>query len=152
MTLGNILNIMNKDKFFKITLVIAIILLVILIYLSFIDKTKVIKNPYYAVYLKTGDMYFGTISRFPKFVLSEVWFLQGNSGELGDYNLHRFQEAIFGPVDKMEINKDNIVWISKLRDDSKIVSVIQQSQGIISSDTPSEMNLIEENELPISEE
>lgn len=143
---------MNKDKSFKIALIIAIILLIILIYFSYIDKTKAIKNPYYAVYLKTGDMYFGTISRFPKFVLSEVWFLQGNSGELSDYNLHRFQEVIFGPVDKMEINKDNIVWISKLRDDSKIVSVIQQSQGIISSDTPSEMNLIEENELPILEE
>ena len=117
---------MNKDKSFKIALIIATILLIILIYFSYIDKTKAIKNPYYAVYLKTGDMYFGTISRFPKFVLSGVWFLQGSTSELGDYNLHKFQDAIFGPIDKIEINRDNIIWISKLRDDSEIMGIIQQ--------------------------
>lgn len=143
---------MNKDKSFKIALVIAIILLVILIYLSFIDKTKVIKNPYYAVYLKTGDMYFGTISRFPKFVLSEVWFLQGDTSELGDYNLHKLQDAIFGPVDKMEINRDNIVWITKLRDDSEVVSIISQGGGISSSGMLPEMYSVEEGDLSVPEE
>jgi len=66
---------MNKDKPFKIVLTIAIILLIILIYFSYTDKIKVIKNSYYVVYFKTGDMYFETIFRFPKFILPVVWLL-----------------------------------------------------------------------------
>ena len=124
---------MNKDKFFKIALIVAIILLIILIYLSFIDKATVIKNPYYAVYLRTGDMYFGKISKFPKFTLSDVWFLQPNLDEQGGINLIKFDKAIFGPSDKIEINEDNIVWISKLRDESEVVKYIQ---GDITGGTP----------------
>jgi len=115
----------NKDKFFKIALILAIMLLMILVYLSFIDKTKAIKNPYYAVYLQTGDMYFGKLSRFPKFTLSDIWFLQTNTGEQGGFDLIKFSNAVFGPEDKMEINKENVVWISKLRDESDVVKFIQ---------------------------
>lgn len=126
----------NKDKFFKITLIVAIILLAILVYLSFIDKTKVIKNPYYAVYLQTGDMYFGKLSRFPKLTLSDVWFLQRNiNEEQGGFNLAKFSNAVFGPEDKMEINKENVVWISKLRDDSQVVGYILQSKNAILQNT-----------------
>jgi lipopolysaccharide export LptBFGC system permease protein LptF len=116
---------MNKDKFLKTALIIAIILLMILVYLSFIDKTRATKNPYYAVYLKTGDMYFGKLSRFPKLNLSDIWFLQASMEEQGGFNLKRYDDAVFGPKDKIEINKDNIVWISKLRDDSQVVNYIQ---------------------------
>ena len=116
----------NKDKFFKIALIVAIILLMILVYISFIDKTKAIKNPYYAVYLQTGDMYFGKLSRFPKLTLSDVWFLQRSiDEEQGGFDLIKFSNAMFGPKDKMEINKENVVWISKLRDESDVVKFIQ---------------------------
>jgi len=117
---------MNKDKFFKIALIVAIILLMILVYISFIDKTKAIKNPYYAVYLQTGDMYFGKLSRFPKLTLSDVWFLQRNiQEEQGGFDLIKFSNTMFGPKDKMEINRENVVWISKLRDESDVVKYIQ---------------------------
>lgn len=116
----------NKDKFFKIALIVAIILLMILVYLSFIDKSKSIKNPYYAVYLQTGDMYFGKLSRFPKLTLSDIWYLQRNiDDEKGGFNLAKFSNAMFGPKDKIELNKENVVWISKLRDDSQVVQFIQ---------------------------
>jgi len=120
----------NKDKFIKIALIIAIILLMALVYTLFIDKTKVVKNPYYAVFLRSGDMYFGKISRFPKLTLSDVWFLQVSTQEdQAGFNLAKFSNAMFGPKDKMEINKENVVWISKLRDDSQVVSFILQSKN-----------------------
>jgi len=120
---------MNKDKFFKIGLIVAIILLGVLVYISFVDKTKVIKNPYSAIFLNTGDMYFGKLSRFPKLTLSDIWFLQRSiDEEQGGFDLIKFSNAMFGPKDKMEINKENVVWISKLRDDSEIVSFILQSK------------------------
>jgi hypothetical protein len=116
---------MNKDKFFKITLIVAIILLMILVYISFVDKTKAIKNPYYAVYLQTGDMYFGKLSRFPKLILSDVWFIQASVEEQGGVDLIKYSNAMFGPEDKMEINRENVVWISKLRDDSQVFNYIK---------------------------
>jgi len=118
----------NKDKFIKIALIVAIILLSVLVYISFINKVD--KKPtYHAVFLRTGDMYFGKLSRFPKLILSDVWFIQRNvDEEQGGFNLMKYSNAMFGPEDKMEINKENVVWISKLRDDSQVVSFILQSK------------------------
>ncbi|MFA5392134.1 MAG: hypothetical protein WC306_00355 [Candidatus Paceibacterota bacterium] len=117
---------MKKDKFFKMTLIVAIILLMVLVYISFINKTKAIKNPYYAVYLQTGDMYFGKILRFPRLTLSDVWFLKiSDQKDQAGFDLIKFSNAMFGPADKMEINRENVVWISKLRDESNVVKYIQ---------------------------
>ena len=124
----------NKDKFIKIVLILAIILLSVLVYATLGNKVNTIKNPYHAVFLRTGDMYFGKLSRFPKLVLSDVWFLQVTTQEdqQAEFNLAKFSNAMFGPKDKMEINKDNVVWISKLRDDSQVVTFILQSKNVAS--------------------
>jgi len=120
----------NKDKFIKIALILAIVLLSVLVYATLGNKVDTIKNPYHAVFLRSGDMYFGKISRFPKLTLSDVWFIQRNiDEEQGGFNLMKYSNAIFGPEDKMEINKENVVWISKLRDDSQVVSFILQSKN-----------------------
>ncbi|TRZ83738.1 hypothetical protein D4R86_00220 [bacterium] len=120
---------MNKDKFIKIALIVAIILLMALVYTSFIDKADIVKTPYHAVFLRTGDMYFGKLSRFPKLTLSDVWFLQvSNQEDQTGFNLVKFSNAMFGPKDKMEINRENVVWISKLADNSQVVSFILQSK------------------------
>jgi len=121
---------MNKDKFIKIALIAAIILLTVLVYISFERRVSRTENPYYAVFLRTGDMYFGKLSRFPKLTLSDVWFLQRNiDEEQGGFDLIKFSNAMFGPTDKMEINKENVVWISKLQDNSQVVNFILQSKN-----------------------
>jgi len=122
---------MNKDKFYKISLIIAMILLCALIYISYGNKVSRIENPYYAVYLRSGDMYFGKLSRFPKLILSDVWYLQVNTQENQQtgFNLAKFTNMVFGPKDKMEINKENVVWISKLSNDSQVVNFILQSKN-----------------------
>lgn len=77
-------------------------------------------------------MYFGKLSRFPKLTLSNVWFIQRSiDEEQGGFNLMKYSNAMFGPKDKMEINRENIVWISKLRDDSQAVSFILQSKDLV---------------------
>ena len=120
----------NKDKFIKISLIIAIILLSVLVYVSFLNKIDK-QLTYHAVFLRSGDMYFGKLSRFPKLTLSDVWYLQVNTQENQQtgFNLAKFTNMVFGPKDKMEINKENVVWISKLTDDSQVVSFILQSKN-----------------------
>ena len=120
----------NKDKFIKISLIIAIILLSVLVYVSFLNKIDK-RSTYHAVFLRSGDMYFGKLSRFPKLTLSDVWYLQVNTQENQQtgFNLAKFTNMVFGPKDKMDINKENVVWISKLTDDSQVVSFILQSKN-----------------------
>jgi len=87
---------MDKNKLNAVGLIVAIILLTALIYLTLEDKLNAIENPYYAVYLQTGDMYFGKLSRFPKLTLSDVWFLQRNiDEEQGGFNLIKYSDAMF---------------------------------------------------------
>jgi hypothetical protein len=101
------------------------------VYATLGNKVNTIKNPYSAVFLRTGDMYFGKLSRFPKLTLSDVWYLQVSTQEdqQTGFNLVKFTNTLFGPKDKMEINKDNVVWISKLQDDSQVVTFILQSKN-----------------------
>ena len=122
---------MEKNKFYTIGLILAIILLGVLVYATLGNKVNTIKNPYYAVFLRSGDMYFGKLSRFPKLTLSDIWFLQVTTQEdqQAGFNLAKFSNAVFGPKDKMELNKENVVWISKLADDSQVVSFILQSKN-----------------------
>ena len=122
---------MGKSKFHTIGLILAIILLSVLVYATLGNKVNTIKNPYSAVFLRTGDMYFGKLSRFPKLTLSDVWYLQVSTQEdqQTGFNLVKFTNTLFGPKDKMEINRENVVWISKLADDSQVVDYILQSKN-----------------------
>jgi len=131
---------LNRDKFLKIALVFAIILLCVLIYISYGNRVSRIENPYYAVFLRSGDMYFAKLSRFPKLTLADAWYLQVNTQENQQtgFNLAKFTNMVFGPKDKMEINKDNVVWISKLRDDSQVVSFILQNKNPALQNTQSQ--------------
>jgi len=121
---------MGKNKLYTIGLILAIILLSILVYTTLGNKSDSIKNSYSVVFLRSGDMYFGKLSRFPKLTLSDVWYLQVTTQEdqQAGFNLAKFTNTVFGPQDKMEINKENVVWISKLSNDSQVVSFILQSE------------------------
>ena len=119
---------MFKNKLLLINIILLAIIAFLAVYVFVFNKNINFerKNPYYAVYLQTGDMYFGKLSRFPKLALSDVWYLQRNiQEEQGGFDLIKFSNAMFGPTDKMEINKENVVWISKLADDSQVVTFIQ---------------------------
>ncbi|MCK9187161.1 MAG: hypothetical protein PHS16_02825 [Candidatus Colwellbacteria bacterium] len=80
-------------------------------------------RPYMAVYLTTGDIYFGKTSTFPCVEVEDAWFLQrAQDGNLG---LQRFAEAVWEPAGDIKINKDQIVFIAKLSDTSPIIQAIE---------------------------
>jgi len=83
---------------------------------------------YYAVYLDTGDLYFGELSRFPYFSLSNVWYLQRDSQGQGN-TLSEFAKAAWGPEDKIKINRDRVVWTAKISNASELIPYINKSSG-----------------------
>lgn len=115
---------MNKTN--KILLVSLIILIVILIVL-FIYQRHLSDSDFYAVYLRTGDLYFGQLTFFPFLGLREVYFLQANSSDpQNPVNLRKFTDAVWGPEDFIKINSDQLVWITKIDSNSRFLQAIRK--------------------------
>jgi hypothetical protein len=124
------------SKLNKILLAVVIILLIILGVVIYWQKIG-FEKPYWAVYLETGDLYFGKLNRFPRLSLSNVWFLQVNSQEVqSSLGVAKFGQAFWGPQDKIYLNEKNIIWKAKLRDDSQVLNFIKNQ--IPQSSTPTQ--------------
>ena len=87
-------------------------------------------DSYYAVYLKTGDLYFGHLSVFPNETMADVYYIQQNQTN-NTAELQKFTNSVFDPEDYLTINKDNIVWTAKLSKDSQIVKAIKQGLAVV---------------------
>ncbi|MEK7162907.1 MAG: hypothetical protein AAB696_01320 [Patescibacteria group bacterium] len=117
------------SKLNKILLAIVVILLVALGAIIYWQRGG-FEKPYWAVYLNTGDLYFGKLNRFPKMSLSDVWLLQRNPQDTKNpLSLSKFKEVFWGPEDKLYLNDENIVWKAKLREDSQFVQSIKNPQN-----------------------
>jgi hypothetical protein len=128
------INQINKSN--KILLTIIIVLAAALVAIIYWQKVG-FNRSYWAVYLDTGDLYFGKLSFFPKLSLSDAYLLQRNEqNKQNPFSVSKFSNAFWGPEDKIYINKENIVWKTKLKDDSQIINFIKNPQSAISSQEP----------------
>jgi hypothetical protein len=80
-------------------------------------------KPYMAVYLTTGDIYFGKVSNFPCIKISDAWFLQRS--EDGNLGLQKFSDAVWLPTGEIKISRDQVVFTAKLSKDSPIIQAIE---------------------------
>lgn len=106
-------------------------------------------SEYQAVFLTSGQVYFGKVkNQNHQFVtLSDIYYLKVSdnlqppaSGETGtDINTNQTNQQsglsliklgheLHGPVDQMEINRDQILFIEDLRPDSRVVEAIKDYQ------------------------
>ena len=99
---------------------------------------KNISGQYYAVYLETGDLYFGKLSTFPGMTLSNVWYLQ-RDGQ-GNNSLAEFIKAPWGPEGSIKINKDKIVWTAKLSNVSQLISYIENNSSQLYGQAPESLS------------
>lgn len=84
---------------------------------------------YQAVFLDNGQVYFGKLKQKSDFFsLTDVYYLQSGTGSLdqtSSLSLSKLGNEAHGPEDKMEINKDHILFIEDMKPDSKVVKAIQ---------------------------
>jgi len=84
---------------------------------------------YWAVYLDSGDLYFGKLSEFPQLSLTDVWFLQSNpDSEENPISLEKLTNIFWGPNDCLYLNQENIIWKVELKDDSQVVKLIKTNE------------------------
>jgi hypothetical protein len=89
---------------------------------------------YYAVYLESGDVYFGHLSYFPRLTLRDVHFLSGDGERI---TMSNFKDAAWGPEDRLYLNYEKVLWIAKVRSDSSMLDLFR---GIVPSVVPSTFN------------
>src|SRR3989344_8642132 len=92
---------------FAVIVIVIVIAAIWFVLKFFVAPDPAGPSPYSAVYLATGDIYYGKLSWFPRPKLREVWFLQRGvdpqSGQ-AQFGLNRFATAFWGPVDEMYLN------------------------------------------------
>jgi hypothetical protein len=121
----------NMPKNNIIILSLCFILISVSICFFYFSKTA---DSYYAVYLKTGDLYFGHLSTFPSLVMTDVYYMQQNQTDK-TVGLQKFADSVFNPENKLTISRDNIVWTTKLKDDSQVIKLIKQGVTAPSAQT-----------------
>lgn len=117
------------SKLNKILIILIIVLLVVLGVVVYWQKVG-FKESYWAVYLGTGDLYFGKLDRFPSMSLTDVWFLQKNAEDTKNpVSLAKFDGIFWGPESRIYLNEKSIIWKVKLKADSSVLKYIENPQS-----------------------
>ena len=84
-------------------------------------------SPYSAVYLSTGDIYFGKLSWFPSPRMTDVWFIQRNQDQSGQTQVSfvPMKSVFYGPMDEINFNAQDIVFSTRLKNSSQIVAAME---------------------------
>lgn len=85
---------------------------------------------YQAVFLDSGQVYFGKLKvrNGDFYSLTDVFYLQTGAvglDQTSNLSLVKLGNEAHGPEDKMEINKEHILFIEDMKGDSKVVQAIQ---------------------------
>ncbi len=92
---------------------------------------------YYAVYLRTGDLYFGELTTFPNFGLSHVYMLQVNSQDKQNpVSVQKFTNIFWGPEDFLNINRNEVVWYAKIDPQGQLASLLASNPNLLPANSP----------------
>lgn len=132
------MNIMQMTKLNRVIMWVLLVLVIVLLALLVWQKTWGAPD-YYAVYLRTGDIYFGRLQRFPIFGLSQVYLLQTNqNNQQNPLSVQKFSNLFWGPEDFMRINREEVVWMVRLRPDSQLAQLFAQNPNLVPPATQSQ--------------
>ncbi|MEK7146881.1 MAG: hypothetical protein AAB772_01355 [Patescibacteria group bacterium] len=88
--------------------------------------------PYYAVFLQTGDLYFGQLSKSlipgSNITLKNTHMLINDQNDKQNpFKLQKFSDAFWGPSENISLSRDKVVWINKLKPDSQVALAIKNA-------------------------
>ncbi len=119
---------MDKNSRNRLLLPLVVVVLVIAgIWLGLSIKDRFSdESDYTAVYLRTGDMYFGEFSRFPRPQLTNAWHLDRtvdaeNQPQVG---LTPMSSVFWSPAGTIYLNPDEISFWAPLKKDSDFAKAL----------------------------
>ena len=126
-----------QRKHIIVAAVVAVIALAGAAYVFFGNGALVTPSgAYQAITLKNGEVYFGkaTNRNGATVTLTDVYFLKNDSelknSEAGaKITLVKFENQAHGPSDRIDIPRENILYLEDLAEDSKFVKAIRAYQA-----------------------
>jgi hypothetical protein len=125
-------------KFLGGVLVLAVVVLLVFFGRGIFHKIfKPANEVYSAVFLTNDQVYFGVMvgNNETEITLNNVYYIQVNEKAISEnpasalnqasFNLVKLGNELHGPTDELFINKAQVVFYEKLRDDSKVVESIK---------------------------
>ncbi len=82
---------------------------------------------YHAVYLETGDMYFGTLKGgwLSTMRMDDAGVLQVNQqNKETPFSMTPLKNAFWGPMGSIEINRAKVVWTARLDNDGQVSAML----------------------------
>jgi hypothetical protein len=118
---------MDKQKMLVgVVLALAVVLVVLAAIQSLVKK-----DSYYAVYLRTGDIYFGQMVRFPYFGLKNIYTIQVTQDPQTPLRIQKFTDIFWGPEDYMRLNRDEVVWYTRLKNEGQLYQLLRTNPNLL---------------------
>ena len=91
------------------------------------ESASVALSPYSAVYLSTGDIYFGKLDWFPTPHIENAWFLQWSTDAKGNstVGVYPFNQVAWGPAGDVYLNSKQIILWTRLASTSTIAQTME---------------------------
>lgn len=113
----------------KLNKVLMLVVILLAIFLgALLWMPSVFGSSYYAVYMTSGDLYFGKMAWYNSHILKDVRAIQQQKDEkeqpvlsLVDFS----KSVVWGPAGDLRLNEKNVLWTSKLTDESQVVKLIK---------------------------
>lgn len=122
-------------SYWKIVLVLLIILLGIVSYLFLIKskqspKSFVAQTEYQAVFLDNGQVYFGKIKSIDEkyLTLDDVYYIQSGEAKQNTIALIKLGNELHGPTNQMFISNAHVLFYENLSDESKVLQSIKSTK------------------------
>jgi hypothetical protein len=134
----------SKNIFIAISVIVLIALGIWLGSMFGPGTTK--DSEFSAVYLTTGDIYFGKLAWFPKPHIENAWHLDRSvdADNKPQTSLVPVKNAVWGPSEDLYLNKDQIIFWSKLREDSPVAKAMRDPSSIEANQQTSATDTTEE--------
>ncbi len=132
---------MNRAN--KVLFWVIAVLVVILIALA-IWQFAIPKSEYSAVYLRTGDLYFGKLTTFPSFSMKNVYTLQLTNDETNPVRVQKFTDVFWGPEDWIKINKDEVVWHTNIVNDGQLATLLKTNPNLLNQNPVEQQQIVPE--------
>ncbi len=119
------------SKVNKILLAVVITIIVLVVAALIVWKVAFKSATYSAVFLRTGDLYFGELTQFPSFGLKHVYTLAVTGDQQTPISIQRFKNVFWGPQDWLKINRDEVVWVTKLDPAGQLAQLIKTNPDLL---------------------
>ncbi len=117
----------------KINLILLIIVVVLVLLIAGWGVWKITSGSQFsAVYLTTGELYFGKLVHFPNYGLKQVYTLQVNTQDQENpLSIQKFGDVFWGPEDFLKINRDRVIWSAGLDSEGQMAQFLEQNPNLL---------------------